>query len=68
MQLNNSHLEIIMWRPMGGPSSWINVRLYTKRTLDQQVHHHLDTRHGTAEDNSYLGNCCNENIQHKGKK
>ena len=34
-------------------------------TLDRQVHHHPDTRHGTAEDNSYL---CNENIQHKGKK
>ena len=45
LQLNTLHLEMLMWRPKGGHSSRINVTgLYTKMTLERQVHCHPDTR------------------------
>ena len=35
MQLNTSHLEMLIWRPKGGPSSWINFRTEHKDDLGQ---------------------------------
>ena len=53
LQLNTSHLDVNVKTQGGDPALESKSGLYTKMTLNRQVYHHPDTKHGTGEDKSY---------------